>query len=568
MLKSTYKPAASSHALPAGWTEHKAPTGAFTGGASESTYTRPVGPSSQQSPLTYPVASFNGVSEVSALPHTNGFGSQYRTGSVDHRQAHGYHGRGSGGFRDNAGRQRLQPRDRPKSKTAIPGCEPWMLVRTKLGRRFVHNPERNESFWKFPPDVLKAVVEYDRVDRERKEQSEGAGVSKNMVEEPAQAVSEQTNVAIGPVPLVQPAQQNKPDESDEYEEVEVTDEEDDDENETKRQKIDEDAAEQPVEFNEDDIAYQLAAMGQDYGLDPGEYGDSGGGDVEEGAEGLPLSEEDAHALFKDMLDDFKISPYSTWEKLIEEGRIIEDDRYTLLSNMKTRKEAWGDWSRDRIQKLKEQREKEEKKDPRIPYLAFLQAKATPKLYWPEFRRKYMKEPEMRNTKLPDKEREKLYRDYINRLKLPENTLKSDLVSLLKSTPLSILNQSTSINALPPAILSDIRYITLRSSTRDPLIETHIFTLPKAPENADIDEEEQETKLRYKQDRERRNALAERQAQVQREKRRAREALEYSKGRMREGEQEIQRAMNVGKEGLLAYMEPDERAVATPMDKSP
>ncbi len=210
-------------------------------------------------------------------------------------------------------------------------------------------------------------------------------------------------------------QQERPvDESDEYEEVEVTDDEEGDEAAAKRQKTEEGGAEQPVEFDEDDIAYQLAAMGQDYGLDPGEYGGVEGEELEEGAEGLPLSEEDARALFKDMLDDHHINPYNPWDKLVEEGRIIEDDRYTLLPNMKTRKEVWGEWSREKMQKLKELREKEEKKDPLIPYLAFLQAKASPKLYWPEFRRKYMKEPEMRNNKLSDKEREKWYRDYINR----------------------------------------------------------------------------------------------------------------------------------------------------------
>jgi hypothetical protein len=48
----------------------------------------------------------------------------------------------------------------------------------------------------------------------------------------------------------------------------------------------------------------------------------------------------------------------------------------------------------------------------MPYLEFLQRNATPKLYWPEFKRKYKKEPEMRDSKLSDKDREKWYRDYI------------------------------------------------------------------------------------------------------------------------------------------------------------
>ena len=264
---------------------------------------------------------------------------------------------------------------------------------------------------------MKGVVEYDRVQRENTAKKEretpiGANDEELLIE------AEVPPTVGGLIPNVAPAptsREVKPNgtegDSDEYEEVEVTDDEDG-ENPTKRQKTEEGDVDQPVEFDEDDIAYQLASMGQDYGLDPGEYG--GGEDLEEGAEGLALTEEDSSALFKDMLDDYHINPYTPWDKIIETGHITEDDRYLVLPNMKSRKDVWGEWSRERIQQLKEQREREEKKDPRIPYLSFLQTHATPKLYWPEFRRKYKKEPEMHDAKLSDKDREKFYRDYVNR----------------------------------------------------------------------------------------------------------------------------------------------------------
>ncbi|KAL8867116.1 MAG: hypothetical protein Q9174_005865, partial [Haloplaca sp. 1 TL-2023] len=140
------------------------------------------------------------------------------------------------------------------------------------------------------------------------------------------------------------------------------------------------------------------------------------------------------------------------------------------------------------------------------------------------------------------------------LKMPESSQKSDLVSLLKSIPLHQLNRSTSMEALPPSLLTDLRYITLRPSTRDPLIEIHISTLQQAPDAADVDPEEQATRARERQERERRKAISERQMQVQKEKRKAMEALEYSKGRMRKGEDELQRALNVGKQGLMGYMD--------------
>lgn len=266
---------------------------------------------------------------------------------------------------------------------------------------------------------MKGVVEYDRVQREIKAKKESEEIG-NGNDQELLAAAEELVVVKGEPPTAAPApiarkieSQVVEGESEEYEEVEVTDDEDA-ENPSKRQKTEEDIFDQPVEFNEDDIAYQLAAMGHDYGLDPGEYGGGEGEDLEEGAEGLALTEQDSSALFKDMLNDHHINPYNPWDKIIEASHIIEDDRYIVLPNMKSRKEVWGEWSWERILRLKEQREKEEKKDPRIPYLSFLQTHATPKLYWPEFRRKYKKEAEMRDPKLSDKEREKWYRDYMNR----------------------------------------------------------------------------------------------------------------------------------------------------------
>ena len=326
-----------------------------------------------------------------------------------------------GGFRDadrSSFRKRPQLVDRPKSKHPIPGCDPWVLVRTKLGRRFVHHPEDHQSYWKFPPEVMKHVIELDRFEREKNEKREG-DEEKNLQVEPVTASTEPVVSEEAQASIRKPSGGTFEDDSDEYEEVEVTDDEDE-ENSSKRQRTGGETEEQPVEFNEDDIAFQLAAIGQDYGLDPGEYGDGESEDWEEGAEGLPLTEEDSKVLFRDLLNDHHVSPYKPWEKIIEEGFIIEDDRYTVLINMKARKEAWAEWSRERIQQLREQREKAEKRDPRIPYLAFLEKNATPKLYWPEFRRKYMKDPEMKHSKLSDKEREKWYRDYINRMCLPHS----------------------------------------------------------------------------------------------------------------------------------------------------
>ncbi|KAN0120390.1 hypothetical protein V8E51_002598 [Hyaloscypha variabilis] len=554
MLKSTHKVVAPPP-LAEGWTEHKAPTGHsyyYNAATKQSTYTRPVAPPAPVTvpppPPTNPNESFLQYKGVGSLPSAgptfNNDGSQGQfQGGRGGFQGHG--GRGHDRPRDS----RPQPTDKPKTRHPIPGCEPWVLVHTKLGRRFVYNTEKDQSFWRIPDKLKDGILALDQ--QRIKEKAEALSKAKEPVDSgeapgaaqrPGQAAAAEKTTEEG----------EAAEDSSEYEEVEVTDDEEDEENPAKRQRTEEPGQEEPIEFNEDDIAFQLAAMGQEYGLDPGEYGDDNMEEWEEGAEGLEMTAEDSAALFKDLLNDFGVNPYSPWEKLVEEGKLVDDLRYTALPTMKARKETWEEWTRERIKILKEQRAREEKKDPRIPFLAFLQKNATPKLYWPEFKRKYKKESEMRDSAITDKEREKFYRDHINRLKLPQSTLKSDLSTLLKAQPLSTLNNTTLPSHLPPAVLADIRYISLDPSTRDPLVEGYISTLAPPPESADQEESEEAAKER--KDRERRQkALEDRERHVAEEKRKQKKSLEFGKGKLREEEAEIARAMNITKKGLKDHL---------------
>lgn len=555
MLKSTHKAAGLAKipepALPPGWTEHRAPTGHsyyYNAETKQSTYARPTTP--PPSPFSLDTTAlftpFGQVRTQSDLAFSRFYGPD-NGGSF----------RGGLSYQDRSRRQGQQ--DRPKKKRLIPGCEPWILVTTKLGRRFVYNPEKEESFWTFPQDVLLATFEMDRNDQEEKNN-------------PAREVPKEVATAE-PRPDLPPVRQNGDrdrhgaDDSDSYEEVEVTDDEDTDADNidtsggpSKKPRTDETLQTEPdgpVDFNEEDIAYQLAQMGQDYGLDPGEYGN---GEEDEYDTGLPLSVADSRALFYDLLSDYAINPYTTWESIIEQGRIIDDERYVALPNMRARKEAFTAWSMERIQEMKEKRAKEEKKDPRIPYLGFLQDHATPKLYWPEFKRKYRKEDAMKDAYLSDKEREKLYRDHISRLKLPESTRKTELKDLLKSIPSQHLHRNSTLSTLPSPILTDLRFISLQPKIRDPLIEAYISTLPSPPSNpTDSDgtapaEAEREMAVREKRER----ALRQREKMVQEEKRKVMGALRHGKEIMREEEREIEEALRVkGREGLKGYLVEEE-----------
>ncbi|KAK6581222.1 hypothetical protein PZA11_005913 [Diplocarpon coronariae] len=551
MLKSTHK--STLPPLADGWTEHKAPTGHsyyYNAVTKQSTYTRPIAPTAPVAPIppapTNPSESYLQYQNVGGLPSAGpAFGNGMHLQSLGGRG--GFQGRGARGGHDRARDSRPQPTDKPKTRYPIPGYEPWVLVHTKLGRRFVYNTAKEQSFWRIPDKLKDAILVLDQ----------------NRIKEKAQKWAksrEAVDSGEAPGAPARPESDRDPGkdggegaDSSEYEEVEVTDDEEEDENNpSKRQRTEEPVAEEPVEFNEEDIAFQLAAMGQDYGLDPCEYGNENMEEWEEGAEGMEITEEDSSALFKDLLNDFGINPYSPWEKLVEEGKLVDDLRYTALTSMKSRKEVWEEWSREKIKILRELRAKEEKKDPRIPYLAFLQKHATPKLYWPEFKRKYKKESEMRDSGMSDKDREKFYREHINRLKLPQPTLKSDLVALLKTQPLHLLNNSTLYSHLPPAILADIRYISLDASMRDPLVEGYISTLPPAPDSSEGEETEEMAKEKIGRER-RQKALEDREKRVAEEKRRQKRGLEFGKGRLREEEEEIARALNVTKKGLKDHL---------------
>lgn len=569
MLKSTYKPSANSSApLPKGWTEHKAPTGHtyyYNAETKTSTYTRPGAPA--PAPAATPMSASTSFMQHHAVPSVNladprvanAFMAQYNQPPPDqqsHRGGFGGRGRGRGGAHGD--RPRPQPTDKPRSKEAIPGCEPWMLVYTKYGRRFAYNPAKNASYWRIPEKLMDGILELDKARLRAKAGLAEEKTTEKKTEDVAPSADAPSKDESEVVDENSAGEDDHHDyDSSEYEEVEVTDDEDEDgegEHASKRQRTgDGDDDDQPVEFDEADIAFQLQAMGEDYGLEQGEYDDGHMDEWPEGAEGLELSEEDARALFKDLLNDFRINPYSPWEKLLEEGKVVDDSRYTVLSTTKERKEVWEEWSREKIKELKEERAKQEKKDPKIPYMALLQEKATPKLYWPEFKRKFKKEPAMKDMSLADKDREKLYREHISRLKMPQSTLKSDLAALLKSASISKLNNQTLPTHLPSEIVTDIRYISLDAQTRDALVEAFIQTLPPPPEDKEAVEQDEAAQKALELRRKREKALQDRERAVEEEQRRQEKKLQYSKALLRDEERELQAAMNVSKKGLQSQL---------------
>ncbi|KAG0639452.1 hypothetical protein HOY80DRAFT_1009532 [Tuber brumale] len=417
--------------------------------------------------------------------------------------------------------------------------EPWVLVTTKKGRKFVHNTKTKASLWKAPEDVQAAIdampSEEDNPKERKKGKSKEAAVPEGGSGIEVRSEQEERR---RPVPVAAAAVEMEegkggtPDRASaalqEQEEEDEDEDEDEDEEEEYAQKRLKTSEQGPVEFTEDDVAWQLEAIAQEYGLDEE--------DLDEGEE---MTDEDNIYLFKEMLSEYNVNPYSTWEK--EMPRVVEDSRYVLINTTRARKGVFTNWCRERVAELKIEKEKTKRQDPRIPFWEFLKGNASAKLYWPEFKRKWKKSSEMKDSKVPDKEKEKMYREYISHMKISEPLRENDLKKLLRST--TTLSRHTTLETLPESILVDVRYVTAPDNVRDKVIQDHLATLPE-----DLEEE------KGRKERERREqALRGRERAVRKEQWKFRGEEQRAKEMLKEEEAMIERAKVVGKRGLLGHI---------------
>ncbi|KAF2149517.1 hypothetical protein K461DRAFT_47742 [Myriangium duriaei CBS 260.36] len=487
-LKSDSGAAAELAPLPPGWTEHTAPTGHkyyYNKSTKKSTYTRPseesAVPSAQitQPPAQSFTQSYTGsyhtppfqanaqYSTSSNAWNSQPNGSQYSqqpfyNGNTQPQPVHQMHD-ANRQPQHGSHRPRRQPEDRPKRKEDIPNCGAWILVYTRLGRRFVHNTETCESFWKFPADVMKAVIALDQMHLEEKHGKLQNGASQDKQETgESRPPTRPEDIGIDEEAItrhqadmdksfkreqaedalllegdeeeriwVPPAQTtaDKGYDSSEYEEIEVTDDSDLDSN-ADAPPSDDDQPPGPLEFNEDDIAYQLAAMGESYGLDEEEYGSQPESPTSSAAE-AELTDTERQQIFEEMLTDHGISPFTPWESLLE-GPLLDDERFTIITSSRARKDAHAAWCKAAIAKKKAAPAAEREVDPRERFLAFLATAASTKLYWPEFKRKFKKEAALKaGQRWGEREMEKCYREFVAGLKMGSKEKEAKLREVTK-----------------------------------------------------------------------------------------------------------------------------------------
>ncbi len=163
------------------------------------------------------------------------------------------------------------------------------------------------------------------------------------------------------------------------------------------------------------------------------------------------------------------------------------------------------------------------------------------------------------------------------LKLPESTLNRDLSALLREQPPSALKGAVTatgvttgstdasdpaalpllLSLLPPALLTDLRYLSPHPAKRDALVAVYISTLgdpspsPHEPPRQQGDDaaEGGGGGGEGKGDRRQQEALAARAAAIAAQKQRAEQARRAGLRALRDEEAEVARALRVGKDGL-------------------
>jgi hypothetical protein len=145
--------------------------------------------------------------------------------------------------------------------------------------------------------------------------------------------------------------------------------------------------------------------------------------------------------------------------------------------MARRRELFTTWSRDRVAEIQELKATQPapKRDARAEYLTFLGENASIKLYWPEFKRKYRKDPIMMSYDLSDKEREKIYRELVSKLKLGESDRRKELLGVLKEHKDDMKREDGVGNVLD-VVRRDVRFYVVDRRKREEIVEGFMSTL--------------------------------------------------------------------------------------------
>ena len=262
----------------------------------------------------------------------------------------------------------------------------------------------------------------------------------------------------------------------------------------------------------------------------------------------------------------------------------------LLPTSRARRDAHASWSRARIAAQRAATSNpssnnpdnhdpnpvaEVKPDPRLSYISFLATHlpppTIPKLYWPEFKRLHKRAPEMRSMRPPDREKEKMFREHVARLKTGMEARVGELEGLLRGLSKEVMGRvrdgmdvgdgthetdgtGGKEVEVPVEVRGDLRWIALEENVREMVVQKWISGLRPAsasgPTSGGRDQDHRTQARGIDNEDEHENnkvqaAIRERERKVEADRRREEREIRIGKGRLREGEREVAEAMMVG-----------------------
>ncbi|KAI6047199.1 Hsp90 protein-domain-containing protein [Pisolithus marmoratus] len=348
--------------LPPGWTEH---VGSGPGGQHYYYHT-----ASQQSTYTRPLPSFLTFPAKPAVAE--------------------------------AGRRK---KERPLSKTPIPGTE-WLRVKTTEGNIFYsHREERKAIGWyqrKFgTPNNMQIVQRRSLSDKSSTPKLNASrrnwqGITKRKPEEP--------------IPLEEVIITKRP----RTEEGKESDDEDvEDEHDAEEEGRNREAAAMVAEAKEKEMRKASPAAVEREEVETKKAKEKLQLNI---PDRVDLSLEEAKALFKTLLREKNINPLHPWDTSLP--IFVSDPRYVLLPSVSARREVFDEYCRDRARELRQQNIKKEKADasPKEEFERLLAEEVkTTRFSWTDFRRAWKKDRRFYGWGRDDREREKRFKDFLKEL---------------------------------------------------------------------------------------------------------------------------------------------------------
>jgi len=289
--------------------------------------------------------------------------------------------------------KKVDAKGRPASSHAVPNS-PWCVVWTTDGKVFFYNPSTKTSVWDRPPElynrsdvdslVKKRPNDSDSPNGNKRpasdnESDDDANENKITMEHDGSGSDESTNVA--------PAKKKSRKEKKHEKKME-------EQRQEKERKLE--AKKQPprVEKPEDPaIRAELEAQ-------------------QERAK-IPLEERIKE--FREMLEDKKVSPNSTWER--ELSKIVFDKRYLLLTAIE-RKAAFEAYTRERAQVEKEERKKRSREAKKEYKELLKEANLHGKSSWSSFVNKFGKDSRFKDVER-NRDREDMFKEFVDELYVKE-----------------------------------------------------------------------------------------------------------------------------------------------------